>query len=101
MEKKRVIVDFRNITQELLRLLTDTYPYGYDDVVIKFQNSKGEWVKAVALEDENTRYLVKVGTEMDRKVEAFLDDDDEEESEDGDILDFDNEGGVLPGADND
>jgi len=75
--KKRVIVDYRNITPEILDLFTDRYPYGYDDEdVVKFKNAKGEMVRAVPFETKDTKYLVKVSVEMDAKIEAFLDDDE-------------------------
>lgn len=80
IEKKRVIVDYKNITSDILELFTDRYPYGYDDEdIIKFQNSAGETVRAVPFETADTRFLVKVSVEMDRKIEAFMDDEDLEE----------------------
>jgi len=84
MEKKRVIVDYKNITEDLLTLLTETYPYGYEDVVVKFKNAKGENVQSIPLETQDTKYLVKVGIELDKVVQAFLD-DEEDKDEDGDI----------------
>lgn len=85
MEKKRVIVDYKNITNELLTLLTDKYPYGFDDFVIRFKNAKGEMVNAVPLETEDTKYLVKMSVQLDKRVEAFLDDDDADDSADDDL----------------
>lgn len=71
MEKKRIIVDYKNITNKLLSLLLETYPNGYEDSIIKFKNARNEWVSAVPLETEDAKYLVKVSVELDRKVEAF------------------------------
>ncbi len=80
-DKKRVIVDYKNITSEILELFTDRYPYGYEDEdIIKFKNSKGENVSAVPFETSDTKYLIKVGVEMDKKIEAFLDDEDDDVS---------------------
>jgi DNA-directed RNA polymerase subunit delta len=76
--KKHVIVDYKNITQELLHLLTDTYPDGYEDETITFNNAKGERVEAVRLETEDSVYLVKVSAQLGRKVEIFIDDQDDE-----------------------
>lgn len=88
-EKKRVIVDYKNVTQDILELFTDRYPYGYEDEdIIKFKNAKGETVMAVPFETKDTKYLVKVSVEMDAKIEAFMDDDDDDDvvgSEDGDL----------------
>jgi DNA-directed RNA polymerase subunit delta len=83
MEKKRVIVDYKNITEDLLKLLTDTYPYGYEDFVVRFKNAKGENVQSIPLETDDTKYLVKVGIELDKVVEAFLDDDDDGDDDGG------------------
>lgn len=79
MEKKRIIVDYKNITNKLLSLLVETYPNGYEDHIIKFKNAKNEWVSAVPLETDEAKYLVKVGVELDKRVEAFtlLDEEDE------------------------
>lgn len=71
MEKKRIIVDYKNITNKLLSLLLETYPNGYEDNIIKFKNARNEWVSAVPLETEDAKYLVKVSVELDKKVEAF------------------------------
>ncbi len=80
-DKKRVIVDYKNVTPEILDLFTDRYPYGYEDEdIIKFKNAKGETVKAVPFETKDTKYLVKVSVEMDAKIEAFMDDEEEEDS---------------------
>lgn len=83
-DKKRVIVDYKNVTPEILDLFTDRYPYGYEDEdIIRFKNAKGENVKAVPFETKDTKYLVKISVEMDRKIEAFMDDDDVEEETTG------------------
>ena len=79
-EKKRVIVDYKNVTKDILELFTDRYPYGYEDEdIIKFKNAKGENVKAVPFETKDTKYLVKVSVEMDAKIDAFLDDDEDDD----------------------
>ncbi len=85
-DKKRVIVDVKNVTKEILDLFTDRYPYGYEpEDIIKFKNAKGETVRAVPFETKDSKYLVKVSVEMDAKIEAFLDEEDSVPSEDGDV----------------
>ena len=78
-KKPRVIVDYKNITHNLLHLLTDTYPDGYEDETITFNNAKGERVEAVRLETELKIYLVKVSNQLDRKVEVFIEDQDDDD----------------------
>ena len=88
-DKRRVIVDYKNITQEQLELLSKEYPYGIDeDDIFSYKNSKGELVETVPLETEDTKYLFKISTKLEAKLEAFNeDDDDDNDSEDIDIDD--------------
>ena len=45
---KRVIVDFKKLTPEVLKLLVDRYPDGYDDRdIISFKNAHGDKIEAV------------------------------------------------------
>ena len=42
---KRVIVDFKKLTPEILKLLVDKYPDGYDeDHIIEFRNVKKVYI---------------------------------------------------------
>ncbi|MDX5403939.1 MAG: hypothetical protein LPK46_01260 [Bacteroidota bacterium] len=80
MDKKRVIVDYKNITQPQLELLSEAYPYGFEeDDYIKFVNSKGETVYAIPLETDDTKYLFKVSVQLQKKVEDFLEEDEDTE----------------------
>lgn len=74
---KRVIVDFKKLTPELLKMLVEKYPDGYDDKdVVQFKNIKGELIKAVEVSAEDTRYLVKISTNLAHSMAKFEDDDD-------------------------
>ena len=78
---KRVIVDFKKLTPEILALLVEKYPYGYDDNhVVSFRNAKNELVEAVEVVTEDTKYLVKVSTKLELTMENY----DEEDYEDFD-----------------
>lgn len=62
---KRVIVDYAKLTNEILNLLVDKFPDGYDDSnIISFKNAKNELVEAVEVRTEDTIYLVKVSTKL-------------------------------------
>ncbi|EPR73843.1 MULTISPECIES: hypothetical protein [Winogradskyella] len=81
---KRVIVDFKKLTPEILSLLVEKYPDGYDDDnVISFKNAKNETVEAVEVTTEDTKYLVKVSTKLEQTMENY-DEDDYEDFEDDD-----------------
>ncbi|MEF3077699.1 hypothetical protein [Winogradskyella poriferorum] len=81
---KRVIVDFKKLTPEILALLVEKYPDGYDDDhIITFRNAKNEVVDAVEVTTEDTKYLVKVSTKLAVTMENY-DEDDYEDFEDDD-----------------
>lgn len=81
MEKRRIIVDYKNITSDQLALITDRYPEGFaPEDMISFKNAKGETVRAVPLETSDTKYLFKVSIEMERRMEAYMDEDDDTDS---------------------
>ncbi len=78
---KRIIVDYKKLTPEILGLLVDKYPDGYDDdQVISFKNAKNETVEAVEVRTEDTVYLVKVSTRLENTMANF-DEDDYDDSE--------------------
>ncbi|WP_081211675.1 hypothetical protein [Salegentibacter sediminis] len=79
---KRIIVDYKKLTPEILSLLVEKYPDGYDDdQVISFKNAKNETVDAVEVKTEDTVYLVKVSTRLENTMANF----DEEDYDDSDF----------------
>lgn len=80
---KRVIVDFKKLTPEILALLVEKYPDGYDDEnIITFKNANNELVEAVEVTTEDTKYLVKVSTKLQVTMENYDEDDYEDFDED-------------------
>jgi hypothetical protein len=81
---KRVIVDFKKLTPEVLKLLVERYPDGYDDRnIISFRNANGERVEAVEVLTDDTKYLVKISAKLEYTMENY-DEDDYEDYEDDD-----------------
>lgn len=79
---KRVIVDYKKMTPELLKLLVETYPEGYaDSDILSFKNAKGELIEAVEVNTEDTKYLVKISASLEHSM-AYYDEDEEGEDED-------------------
>lgn len=77
--RKRIIVDFKKLTPEILGLLVEKYPDGYDDdQIVRFKNAKNESVEAVQVDTEDTRYLVKVSTKLELTMENYDEDDYED-----------------------
>lgn len=74
---KRVIVDYSKLTNEILNLLVDKFPDGYDDSnIIRFKNHKDETIEAVEVRTDDTIYLVKISTKLSDRMVSFDDDDD-------------------------
>lgn len=74
---KRVIVDYSKLTSEILNLLVEKFPDGYDDSdIIRFKNAKNESIEAVEVRTEDTIYLVKVSTKLADRIENFDEDDE-------------------------
>lgn len=80
---KRVIVDFKKLTPEVLKLLVERYPDGYDDHnIITFRNAQGERVEAVEVTTEDTKYLVKISAKLEITMANYDEDDYEDFAED-------------------
>lgn len=99
----RVIVDFKKLTPEVLKLLVERYPDGYDDRnIISFRNAQGERIEAVEVLTEDTKYLVKISAKLEYTMENY-DEDDYEDFDDDDptaIVEPDSED-MVDGADED
>jgi len=82
--KKRIIVDFKKLTPEILGLLVEKYPDGYDeDHIVKFKNVKNETVEAIRVDTDETIYLVKISTKLEVTMENY-DEDDYDDYDDDD-----------------
>ncbi len=74
---KRIIVDYAKLTNEILTMLVDKFPDGYDDSnIVKFRNAQNEMIEAVEVRTEDTIYLVKVSTKLASTMENYDEDDD-------------------------
>ena len=73
---KRVIVDFKKLTPEVLKLLVDAYPDGYGDSdIISFKNSVGERVECVEVLTNDTKYLVKISSKLEHTMANYDEED--------------------------
>lgn len=80
---KRVIVDFKKLTPEVLKLLVEKYPDGYDDTnIITFKNAQGERIEAVEVTTDDTKYLVKISAKLEKTMANYDEDDYEDFADD-------------------
>lgn len=86
---KRIIIDYKKLTPEILSLLVQKYPDGYDDRdVIVFKNSKNETIEAVEVKTEDTLYLVKISTRLEDTMTKFDVEDYENDEMDLNFVDL-------------
>lgn len=84
---RRVIVDYKKLTPEILTLLTNKFPDGYDDDdIIKFDNHRNETIEAVEVRTDDTIYLVKVSSKLHYTMTNFDDSIELELNSDGNIV---------------
>jgi len=83
---KRVIVDFKKLTPEVLKLLVEKYPDGYEDKdIITFRNAQGENIEAVEVVTPEIKYLVKISVRLVESMENFDEDDYDDDIKDDDL----------------
>jgi len=76
---KRIIVDYKKLTPEILNLLVEKFPDGYGiRDIIHFTNPKGQYVDAVEVKTEDTIYLVKISDELIDSMENYEEEEDED-----------------------
>jgi hypothetical protein len=79
---KRIIVDYKKLTSEILNLLVEKFPDGYGiRDIIRFTNPKGHYVEAVEVATEDTIYLVKISDELVDSMESFYEEEEEDVEE--------------------
>lgn len=79
---KRVIVDFKKLSNAILDLLVMKYPDGFGDSdLISFKNQYNETIECVEVRTEDTIYLVKVSKRLVGAMEDFNSDDEVHDEE--------------------
>ena len=73
MEKKRLVVSYKNCSDDVLEAIKKKYPNGYSDYVIKVQKPNNEFFYAVTVDTADASYLVKVDVKVDNLTEEEFD----------------------------
>ena len=69
VQKKRVVVSYKNCPAEVVQAIKEKYPLGYGDAIIKVQKPNGEFFHAITIDFEDVSYLVKVDVKIDNLTE--------------------------------
>ena len=95
--KKRGVVSFENMSEELAAAFAEKYPKGYSDYfpdLVKYDKPDGTSFYAVMVEIPDAIYLVKIKVKTDdaEDIERWLDgeDNDDADGNDGESLPDDN-----------
>ena len=95
--KRRGVVSYENMSEELAAAFAEKYPKGYSDYFtdhVKYDKPDGTSFYAVMIEIPDAIYLVKIKVKTDdvEDLERWLDgeDGDENESDEGESLPDDN-----------
>ena len=96
-QKKRAVVSYENMTEELAAAFAEKYPKGFSDYfpdLQKYDKPDGTSFYAVTLEIPDAIYLVKIKVKTDDAddIERWLDGDDDGDDGGGD----DGDGEDLP-----
>ena len=79
--KKRVIISYKHLPEELQEQLTLQHPTGFTDSMIRIDKGPGDFFYAVILETDEINYLVKI----DVKIDSEIEEEDEKDYYDEDI----------------
>ena len=97
INKRRAVVSFENMSEELAAAFSEKYPKGYNDYfhdLVKYDKPDGTCFYAVTVEIPDAIYLVKIQVKTDdaEDLERWLDgeDSDDHDGNDGDSLPDDN-----------
>ncbi len=97
INKRRAVVSFENMSEELAAAFAEKYPKGYSDYfpdLMKYDKPDGTSFYAVTVEIPDAIYLVKIKVKTDdaEDIERWLDgeDGDDGDGNDGDGLPDDN-----------
>ena len=73
--KRRSVVSFANLPEELQEEVKKLYPYGYNEAMMRIEKPNGDFFYAVPFETDEVSYLVKVTV----KIDDHVDDEDDKD----------------------
>ncbi len=96
-QKKRLVVSYKNCSEEVLQAIKLKYPLGYNDAIIKVQKPNGDFFHAITVDLEDASYLVKVDVKIDNlTAEEFEKEFGSKNSSDADAPEFGKEDDEAP-----
>lgn len=104
MDKKKHIISYQNLSDDLQELFHEEYEEGYTDYIQRISKPDGSPLFVVPLETDDSYYLVKIEVKVDEKLseeeldkQLFAGQKDDEDDTGDDTFD-DTEGATKGGA---
>ncbi len=94
--KQKLVVSYKNCSDEVLEAIRQKYPNGYHDYVIKVTKPNNEFFYAITVDTATSSYLVKV----DVKIDDLTEEEFEKEFGGSDMTEDSNFGNDSEGIDN-
>lgn len=67
-----LIIDSTNITTEIIKLLVEKYPDGYEySDIINYKDPFGNYLQILQVDNWKTQFNVKIGSYLDELMERF------------------------------
>jgi len=87
-ERKKLIINYQNVSPELMEAIRKKYPLGWVNHTIKVKTGGDAFFFAITIDTDDTSYLIKVPVKIDNKSEKddedlFEETPDTKESSDG------------------
>lgn len=87
---KRIIIDYSKLNQQILDLLIEKYPEGYDyRDIMSFQTINGETIKAIEVRSDDSIYLVRISAKLEQAMEDYSEENEGNFDEDFIFDEFD------------
>ena len=67
--KKKLMISYKNCSEDILRAIKEKYPLGYGDAIIKVEKPNGEFFHAITIDIDDVSYLVKINVKIDNLTE--------------------------------
>jgi hypothetical protein len=106
VDKKRLIISYKNISPEIIAAIKDQYPEGYMNYIKKIDTGPNMFFHAITVETADAIYLVKIDVKIDKKdalekEDEVINDVNIDDAADDAVKDDEMEKAQEPAADDD
>jgi hypothetical protein len=69
MDKKRIVTSLDKLSPEIKKLISEKYPFGWSNNVVRINKPSGDFFYAIPLETSDVSYMIKVPVKVDSKAD--------------------------------